>query len=812
MSGSEEASVGVSRWSFEDVVVLVLAVTVLPVYASGFTTYEVLKEALLVGGGALLLGALAVRALLGQRARVRGWPMLLPLALLGLLALVSSLWAVEPTGAIAGAGRWFALFGVALALAGPASKAARLENLAPALAIGAGAAATIGLLQSMGFETDAHGPHILLDGVYGAFDHERTAALSLACVVPLLAIAVGQDEQHIAGRVVTGIGLALVALYVGVAQAPMAYLVAGLGAAIGVAFVAAFKRPQGLTGLTRPLVALGVAAALMGAGEAATRAGALENLDARMERVARLRGVDLERKNLVVTAADWGRDAPPMSADAQRFAWSAGSQMFLANPAVGVGEGSFDLKSMAYLDRSQPWYHSNFESYPMFRSAHNSYLQLAGELGFGGLAALFASVLLVLLGASRALGASPEEERPHLPRPEVVAAWVGALGAVLVMSVVDSALHHAATGLVFAVAFGALGRDAVLRGGEQGLGRSWSASGASGLERVALAGLMPLVLVGVMGYGNALVTASDFYKARGDVWLKAGGLKQAEEAYREALAIHPRNDLALLNLANVLGVGQSRDAAEQALIKALEVRPFDARLYTALGVIQMRMALNVGRKRSREKAEDPETYKQPSPEELQELFSEFDREIMQRAENNLKTALELHPHNLNAYKELTNVHMTRRDTEKARITILENIEEVEAHNKAQASELYLKLGQVYMQDEKWAMAKKHLEKALELDLDPTRRKLALSELQRAQAKLDGRPEPDPHGHNHGGGMPGMPGMPKGVPGGAPPGDLDAYKKAPHADGHEGEGHKEEAGDDAPGPPGGDDHGETKGPE
>ncbi|MEO1270632.1 MAG: O-antigen ligase family protein, partial [Myxococcota bacterium] len=677
-------------------------------------------------------------------------------------------------------------------------------NLATALAIGSGAAAVVGLMQAFGLTTDAHGPHIMTDGIHGAFDHERTAALSLACVVPLLAVAVGLPSPSIAKRVVIGVGLALTALYIGLTDVPLAYLVAGLGVVVGVVVVAAFKKPKGLTSLTQPLVACAIVAALMGGGEALSQMDRVENLADRLERASRLRGIDLERQNLAVTAADWGRAVPPLSMEAQRFAWSTAVGMLTANVAVGVGEGNYDLKSMAYLDQAQPWYHSNFDPYPMFRSAHNSYLHVAGELGIVGLLCVLLTVALCLWGVARALGAGVERE--ELLPAEGYAALVGALAALLIASVVDNTLHQATTGLLFAVVLGALARDVALRLGEQGPGHTWRLSGAGMAERVAAAGLVPLLLIGVMGYGATIGALSDFYKARGDVWLRAGGLKQAEQAYQQALTIAPRHDLALLNVANIHGVLEPRESSEQSLLKALEVRPFDSRLHTAIGIVQTRMALQTGREQVKKKAADPKTYREPSLEKLQELFAEYDVATMKRAENNLKTALELHPHNLRAYKELTNVYLARKNTEKARITILENIDEIQAHDKAGASALYLKLAQVYMQDEKWRMSKKHFETALELDPGSPQRRFVLGELERVQAKIDGRPMPNQHNHGHGhghghggGGFPGTgsPAYKKGLPPGEKPhGDKPPGEK-PHGDKHDdhdepGDGHHKEA--------------------
>jgi O-antigen ligase len=83
--------------------------------------------------------------------------------------------------------------------------------------------------------------------------------------------------------------------------------------------------------------------------------------------------------------------------------WTIGERMVSAHPLRGVGTGNFEISSVHYLLRPGLIQRSDFIiSYP--KVAHNTYLQLAAELGVPATALFMAIALFCVLCAARAAG------------------------------------------------------------------------------------------------------------------------------------------------------------------------------------------------------------------------------------------------------------------------------------------------------------------------------------------------------------------------------------------------------------------------
>jgi len=103
---------------------------------------------------------------------------------------------------------------------------------------------------------------------------------------------------------------------------------------------------------------------------------------------------------------------------ARKHLWIAGLELMLEHPLLGTGAGVF---GQAVHDESGRMY---------YRAAHNSFLEIAGELGVGGVS-LFVLMLLRSVRASRAvaaLGAPAHAELPRLAAGIEVSIYAYAIG------------------------------------------------------------------------------------------------------------------------------------------------------------------------------------------------------------------------------------------------------------------------------------------------------------------------------------------------------------------------------------------------
>jgi tetratricopeptide (TPR) repeat protein len=725
------------------------------VMASGFPAYEAVKTAALLGGGALLWLLWAAHALRGQALALRGGLALLPLLGLGVLAAASALWAPNAWKALVGAARWWALGAVVFTALAPAGRPVRAADAAAAVGLGASLAALVGLGQRFGLVLDPLAPGASADGLRGSFDHARYAALSLAVGAPLLLGGLSERGPRLA---LSASGLALSGLYLGITLQPHAWIVAAVGVLAALGGLALARAPQ-KTLITAAAASVGLAALvavgalfLKPADEApvAQSSGKLTK--------ARFGLEDLQGQRSIYNP-DWGRPNPPDSPEAREFARKSAMNLFAHKPALGVGANNWDNLQARFVERASPWYQNTLLTYPAFRAAHESYLQLGAELGVVGLLLFVAFVALVLATAARALRAAGAQ--PDAPQALPLASLAGASLAFLTACGLEAALELTTSALWGLAALGLLLREG-LAGMEvrRGLAQTWSLmEGAPMGQRVAAGALFPVVAAGLGLYAAVTLGASEFYKARGDVWLKAGAGKQSEEAYAQALRFAPGNDLARYNRVQALTGRGTFAQVEPELLTLSAQRPYDPRVFYALGEAQMREATR--RAADKNKAQLPAVQPgEPKPKDsdlrmLASMMERVDPETVKQATANLERARDLHPRYLDVYEQLYECYSLQQDYKKARASLDEGLAQLGDQDHPRAAVFHMMLGQSYMLDEAWNDARKHYDMAIALDPQSPRRSSIERDIDLIETRRLGKhTEDDGHGHGaHGHGPP-----------------------------------------------------------
>ncbi len=773
------------------------ALAVLPaIFASGFTAYEHLKSGLMLIFGAAVLVSLAVRVFRGQKLELRGWLSALPLAVLSIWALVSALWAPNALGAVADASGWMVLLGFFVAALAPWGRGLKLSHVSLAVGVGTLVVSVIGLLQSFGVVIDSMAPGSIADGLRATFDHERYGAIALACAAPLLAAGMWLNRGP--ARVLVGISLAASGLYVGATGTAVAWGLLGAGLVVPALVLAVTRGGSALQTAARPLGALAAMGVLVGVGAAALDPPPpTEKMIINGKVVERAPSgygtLDAKYKSIyAIQEADWGRPDPPADSEAMSYALNNGWSTFQRELAVGVGAGNWNNVQMRDINRGSSVYQSSRSSYPAYKHVHSSLLQSAVELGvFGGLLILLFMILVAAPALRSLRGGEQGDERWVLS----MTGLLGAFGALSVAVVLTAALEMAATSVLFVVVCGLLTREALARLSQGGQNAFMTWTVGSGAERYGL-WAVPAILMGLTAVGlGVATTASDYYKARGDVWLRAGNIDPAVEAYKQSVAIWPGNDLAFFNLANIFDTGRSRKDTEALLLETIKMRPHDPRLFAALGHLQMREAARRGRDKDirelfDEKEGEAPKIKENVARDPSQLLQLVDREVMKQAMINLNAAKELHPRYIVVYDYIHNAYMLDKDTGKAQAELLRALEQVSEEEFVVAAKLHNSLANAYLADQSFLKAKKHFEKVLELQPSHPQMRSISQKLVELDMRIKGIKPPNKHNHAHG------PGGHKHGPGaGAPPGAPKIPGKGPHKDEHKGEhGHEDHKGE------------------
>ncbi|HEY3727566.1 MAG TPA: O-antigen ligase family protein [Solirubrobacteraceae bacterium] len=129
--------------------------------------------------------------------------------------------------------------------------------------------------------------------------------------------------------------------------------------------------------------------------------------------------------------------------------WKIGLRMFSANPITGVGSGNFQFSSIHYLQKAGPLTRAD-EIVGSNRVTHNTYLEVADELGLPGLIALLAVVAFAIGAALRA--AHRYESAGDVQFEMMSRALILAIVAFLVADVLLSGQYYKQLWLLLALA------------------------------------------------------------------------------------------------------------------------------------------------------------------------------------------------------------------------------------------------------------------------------------------------------------------------------------------------------------------------
>ncbi|NLI01563.1 MAG: hypothetical protein GX446_18975 [Chthonomonadales bacterium] len=234
--------------------------------------------------------------------------------------------------------------------------------------------------------------------------------------------------------------------------------------------------------------------------------------------------------------------------------WEGVRWMVAANPLMGTGTGSFDVRYPGYAKVGYT------------QHAHNAFLQLAAETGLPG--------LLLLVGAIVGVAGAGFKGLRRLPRSDganhdagMLAAILGGIGAALIHSVFDSDLYVPAN----AAFFGAL----------CGLAVAWSRPASGAETRTArtawpapfiLAAKLPSALLGLALIGGSVwALPARSWVAEASAAMAAGDIYGALEAYEHAARLDPFDVENRLALAHVLMALDQPEGARRRLVEATRV-------------------------------------------------------------------------------------------------------------------------------------------------------------------------------------------------------------------------------------------------
>ena len=448
-------------------VLLVLAALPM-VFATGFSSYEMLRHEVLLVLSALLLALWGVETLKRRAFGALSLSTLLPLTALAVWAAISSLWSPAPLYGLVDSSLWLALVALSVPLALPSGGRIDWRQLFAAASLGTLGAATWGALDAAGVElfTAVFDPA----GATGAFDAAEFGVAYYTVALPL-SVALCSARPHgykALGLLATLAGSAHLAA-LGSSWMALAALAAGLVIPAAALLLHRDRlkqtlRPAGLVAATVVLLAAGLGAAQV------------ELTDSLYNPAASLPQVDKAEVGFAPEATLRGkardaRMALPRTeslADPQAHDYLDAISLKAAKdrPLVGQGAGGWWLAQSRFIALDHPFTRARFDHYPAFRSTHNGYAKIFIEYGVLGILLLFALFFAAIAAFSHAarrehVAAAVEASADPLPldHRDVHALW--GLGATLLAAAVimfsTSVIELAAPMALFAVALVTLG-------------------------------------------------------------------------------------------------------------------------------------------------------------------------------------------------------------------------------------------------------------------------------------------------------------------------------------------------------------------
>jgi len=532
---------GIPSW-----ILLVLFSMVPVVFATGFSQFEILKNAVLVGGSGAALAVWAATVAWRGRATFTAGRVLVLAVVAALYVAASVGWSPGVVYGSSAASSVVALFGIVVVMASPVGRAIRFVEFATAVSVGMALAALTGVLDLVGsgLFTAIWDP----PGFTGAFDSMEFAVAYYGVSVPI-AIA---GTQHTSGRQRIGFAVASVlgALHFGLV-ANWTYL--GLFAAVSLTVAVLIVVYEGF----ETLVVLSPVGAMVGlvvfiklvAG--AFWAGPSDPTDATslpvMDRAAGVQPGALRDKQIRNPTFSIDRMESVRSMETRGYLTEVAFDLIRERPVFGHGAGAWWRLQTKHPNEGHHAVQGQFTHYPAFRSPHSIYGKLLVEYGAFGFALFFLWFVGCATIALGALGRTGDQ-------PELVVEQWGLWGAVaggLAFGVLTPLLEVAPAAAVWFGAIAVWTRRSAEVNGYQGASQQWRLGGEEGSStpgRVAVgavAGGLAAALVVV----TVADTVSRLYRGWGDQLMLRTYYERAVERYETAHEWFPARGGVLYNIS-----------------------------------------------------------------------------------------------------------------------------------------------------------------------------------------------------------------------------------------------------------------------
>jgi tetratricopeptide (TPR) repeat protein len=710
-----EVTLGVPSW-----ILLALLALTPALFASGFSSFETLKQIVFVGGMGLALAVWGVQVVRSRAVSLGAGRVTILALTFALFALMATLWADNPLAGLWAALHFVSLAGVVLIVSAPIGRPLRFLDFAVAAGVGAGVSGLWGILDlaGLGVFTVVWDP----PGATGGFDAMEFAMAYYVVALPILLGATFRFSGRVRWLFVSCFLLA--GFHFALVSGWTMAMVFGAVCLLVLGVVVAYQRGEAVLVLKPVAVMLGVIAVFMAFTQWAWPPPQSANEATSLPILSELKAdhdayrADGQLRNPAF-APD--RTESVRTSRAHSYLWEVGTDLFADQPLVGHGAGAWWPLQTSRVAVDHPFVAKMFDHYPAFRSPHNGGLKLLVEYGAAG-TALF--VLWLIAAFSVSLGVlAGRRERVEWIVEHWALLTAGLIG--LVFSLFTPLIELAPSALLWVAALALMARLSAAIDGFRGWGARWS-SGASegGVINTANASAAIAVLVGLaMLTSGALSFMAGYHRGQADHFMLRTAYEQAIDAYKEAGRWNPASGEVALNIGiAATRTGRSSDA-ERFLEQAVERRPFDLRALTLAGQ------------------------------------RELGHRNIEEARSFARRAVQAYPNSVEARQLLVAVLDVKGNYEEAANEAIALLDRQPP--RAQRARLHMIVGDLYFDMlQRLTEAKRHYEQAYELIEEPQKRARLRTKIDRVEDMIEeerrlreGKPprQPPPgdhHGHPH----------------------------------------------------------------
>lgn len=555
-------------------IVLVLTAAVPVLFATGFSAFETVKDALLVGGTGLALVVWAVNLLRTERVGLVAGRVTVLAVGVGLYVLLAVSWAPIPLAGAVDALHIAALMALVTIISAPTGRPIRFEDLA--MAVGAGAAITgvFGLADwaGLGVFTRIWDP----PGATGAFDSMEFASAYYGVALPIIMGAILRLDGW--KRIASGGFLLVAGFHFGMMASWSFVGLLAVACLIAAVLILGFEGTETITVLAPGAVLVGLVVLLKllafqvaGFPSEPSDATAAPYLMADSS-VTERQIQDQQPRNPVFSI---GRTESVRSMEMRGYLVEGAFDLFQDRPSIGLGPSGWWHNQTKYPNAEHPAVQGVFANYPAYRTPHNGWARFLveyGAIGFALLALWLLGVAAIAIGAFGRTGADP---RAISEQWGLVGSAVAGVGFITLTPL----LMLASASVVWAVALGMLTRRSAAINEYTGSSQRWEwqpASAGAGSKLVVVG--LPLLLGLAMVVVTTLNTASALHRGYGDHLMLRTYFERAIEQYEKADAWYPAHGDVPYNIAvatsRLGGMGKAADHID----RAVQMRPFDARV------------------------------------------------------------------------------------------------------------------------------------------------------------------------------------------------------------------------------------------